>query len=98
MKNATKIFALALVLTSGASMVKAEGIIMGDRSAPVCSEPLNEGIIMGDRGGILVSDRSSGIAYGIITSIEQVLKGKDEGCASKDGIIMGDRDGIIMGD
>lgn len=100
MKNFTKIFALAFVLTFGSSIVKAEGIILGDRTAPTCTSE-KDGIILGDRDGIILGDRASGIVFGVAKTLEGIILGdrtKEEQCSEKTGILVSDRDGIILGD
>lgn len=91
MKNTVKVAALAIVLMFGANIVKADGIIVGDRAEKGCVKQTSEGIIVGDRG----------IFGTIFDTLEGIIVGdsKENPCVEKNGIIVGDRtEGIIVGD
>lgn len=91
MKNTAKVAALAIVLMFGANIVKADGIIVGDRAEKGCVKQTSEGIIVGDRG----------IFGTIFDTLEGIIVGdsKENPCVEKNGIIVGDRtEGIIVGD
>ena len=94
MKNTAKVAALAIVLMFGSSIVKADGIIVGDKAEKGCVSVTNDGIIVGDRAtGFFgkISDFIEGIIVG--DSAQKPCEEK-----SNEGIIVGDRTGIIVGD
>jgi len=101
MKNTITAATLAIVLTFGATLANAEGIIIGSRS---------EGIIIGSRAenakctpketyGILVSDRP--ILSGVLTALAGIIIGSrstGETCKERNGILVSDRNGILVSD
>lgn len=93
MKNTAKIAALAIVLMFGASIVKADGIIIGDRAEKGCTKPTE---------GIIIGDRATGFFGSIVGSLEGIIIGDnaEKPCDEKsnEGIIIGDRAGILVSD
>ncbi|MEQ1604632.1 MAG: hypothetical protein ABL999_07160 [Pyrinomonadaceae bacterium] len=91
MKYTAKVTALAIVLMFGASIVKADGIIIG-RAEQNCT--------VVEKDGILVSDRATGIFDEIVTVLEGIIIGRKETqpCVEKNGILVSDRAGILVSD
>ena len=94
MKNTAKIAALAIVLMFGASIVKADGIIVADGAEKNCTKITNDGII--------VADRADGFFGRIVAALEGIIvaDSAQKPCEAKstEGIIVADRAGILVSD